>query len=147
MIDTTTLEAYEQVTREQVDRENILTPMERRLPAVPFPNKYVLSVFLDLPAALQAAYALSDAGFHKQEIHILQSHELVKAVAQDQSPFQIITSIDYDIYVREAHRGRFYLAVRPESYGQLNKIRDLLAPHGAYLANYIDTWTVTELLK
>ena len=34
-----------------------------------------------------------------------------------------------------------------ETYEQLNQIRDLLAPHGAYLANYIDTWTVTELLK
>jgi hypothetical protein len=147
MMDTTTLETYEQVTREQVERENMTMPMERRLPAVPFPKKYVLSVFIDLQAALQAAYALSKAGFDKQEIHILQNHELVKAVAQVQSPFQIITSIDYDLYLREAHRGRFFLAVRPDRYGQLNQIRDLLAPHGAYFANYIDTWTVTELLK
>ena len=147
MMNTTTLETYEQLTRKQVDRENMPAPVERKLPAAPFPKKYVLCVFVDLPSALQASYALNAAGLHKQEIHILQSHEFVKAVGQDQSPFQIITSMDYDIYLREAHRGRFFLAVRPERYGQLNQIRDLLIPHGAYLANYIDTWTVTELLK
>ncbi len=144
---TTTLETYEQLMKEQMEVKQLPMSIERRLPAVPFPKKYVLSVFVDQQAALRAAYALSDAGFDKREIHILQSHEFVKSVTQDQSPFQIITSIDHDIYVREAHRGRFFLAVRPGSYGQLNQIRDLLAPHGAYLANYIDTWTVTELLK
>jgi hypothetical protein len=121
--------------------------VERELPAVPFPNKYVLCVFIDMPAALQAAYALSHAGFDKREIHILQSHEFVKSVTQDQSPFRIVTSIDHDTYVREAHRGRFFLAVRPTGLAQLNQIRDLLALHHGYLANYSDTWTVTELLK
>ncbi|HYX50419.1 MAG TPA: hypothetical protein VE843_11790, partial [Ktedonobacteraceae bacterium] len=132
---------------EKMEVKQLPIPMERRLPAVPFPNKYVLCVFVDMQAALQAAYALSDAGFEKREIHILQSHEFVKAITQDQSPFQIITSIDHDIYVREAHRGRFFLAVRPGSFKQLNQVRDLLALHHGYLANYIDTWTVTELLK
>jgi len=147
MMYTTTLETYEQLTGECASAERLALPKERRLPALPFPNKYVLSVFVDLSSALQAAYALSGAGFDKREIHILQSHEFVKSVSQDQSPFQIITSMDHDIYVREAHRGRFFLAVRPAGYAQLNQIRDLLAQHHAYLANYIDTWTVTELIK
>ena len=147
MMYTTTLETYEQLTGESVSAEPLALPVERRLPALPFPNKYVLSVFVDLASALQAAYALSDAGFDKREIHILLSHEFVKSVTQDQSPFQIITSMDHEIYVREAHRGRFFLAVRPAGYAQLNQIRDLLAQHRAYLANYIDTWTVTELIK
>lgn len=147
MIYTTTLETYEQLAGERGSAEQLVLPAERRLPALPFPNKYVLSVFVDLSSALQAAYALSDAGFDKREIHVLQSHEFVKSVTQDQSPFQIITSIDHDIYVREAYRGRFFLAVRPSVYAQLNQIRDLLAQHHGYLANYIDTWTVTELIK
>ena len=71
----------------------------------------------------------------------------MKSVTQDQSPFEIVTAIDYDIYLREAHRERSFLAVRPTGYAQLKQIRDLLAPHHAYLANYIDTWTTTELLS
>jgi len=97
--------------------------------------------------ARQAAFALYAAGFNERDIHILQSNEFVKSVTQDQSPFEIITSIDYDMYLREAQRKRFFLAVRPTNYAQLNQIRDLLARHHSYLANYIDTWTVTELLK
>jgi hypothetical protein len=147
MINTTTLETREQLTNEQVGVEQLPASLKRKLPATPFPRKFVLCVFLDIQEAMQAAFALSDAGFDSREIHILQSHEFVKSIMQDQSPFQIITSIDYDIYVREAHRGRFFLAVRPSNYGQLNQIRDLLALHHAFLANYIDTWTVTELLK
>jgi hypothetical protein len=147
MMYTTTLETYEQLMDEQVDIERLPMPAERILPTVPFPKKYVLSVFVDMKSALQAACALSDAGYDKRNIHILQSHEFVKSIMQDQSPFQIITSIDYDIYVREAHRERFFLAIRPTDAGQLNEIRDILALHHGYLANYIDTWTVTELLK
>ncbi len=70
----------------------------------------------------------------------------MEAVAQDQSPFDIVTSMDYDLYLREASRGRPFLAVRLASYVQLKQIADLLAPHHAYLAKYIDTWTLTELL-
>ncbi len=147
MMYTTTLETYEQLTSEYTSAEQLAAPIERKLPALPFPNKYVLTVFVDLSSALQAAYALSAAGFDKREIHILLSHEFVKSVSQDQSPFHIITSMDHDIYIREANRGRFFLAVRPSGYAQLNQIRDLLVQHHAYLANYIDSWTVTELIK
>jgi len=147
MIYTETLETYEQLTSEQVDVEQLPLTMERKLPAVPFPRKYVLSVFVNLQDARQAANALYTAGFNDRDIHILQSHEFVKSVTQDQSPFEIVTSIDYDIYLREVHRERFFLAVRPTIYGKLKEFRDLLAPYHAYLANYIDTWTMTELLK
>jgi hypothetical protein len=147
MIYTETFETYEQLTSEPMDVEQLPMTIERRLPAAPFPRKFVLSVFVDLQDARQAAYALHTAGFNERDIHILQGHDFVKSVTQDQSPFEIITSIDYDMYLREAHRERFFLGVRPTSYGQLKQIRDLLAPHHAYLANYIDTWTVTELLS
>jgi hypothetical protein len=144
---TATLETYEQLTHEQVDVEQLTLTMERKLPAAPFPCKYVLSVFVDLQDARQAAFALRAQGFNEQDIYILQSYEFVKCVTQDQSPFEIITSIDYESYLREAHRQRVFLAVRPDVYAQLKQIRDLLARHHGYLANYIDTWTVTELLK
>jgi hypothetical protein len=147
MIYTATLEMHEQLTNEQLGVEQLPMSVERRLPAAPFPRKYVLSVFVDLQEARQAACALLAAGFNERDIHILQSHEFVKSVTQDQSPFEIVTSIDYDIYLREARRERSFLAVRPGGYAQLKQIRNLLAPHHAYLANYIDTWTTTELLS
>ena len=143
----TTLETYDKLTTECADTEQGVLSMERKLPTAPFPRKFVLSVFIDTQSAMQAALALSAAGFDEQEIHILGSHEFVQSVTQDHSPFEVITGIDYDIYLREAKRGRFFLAIRPTNYGQLVEIRDLLAHHQAYLANYIDTWTVTELLK
>jgi hypothetical protein len=141
-----TLETYEQLTDEQKSIEPLSMSWEGKIPAVPFPRKFVLSVFINLQDARQAANALCMAGFDEREIYILQSHEFVKSVTQDQSPFEVMTSIDYEIYLREARRGRFFLAVRPAVYAQLNQIRDLLALRHAYLANYIDTWTVTELL-
>lgn len=141
-----TLETYEPLTREQVVVEQLPVSTSWTLPAAPFPRKYVMSVFVDLQVARQAAQALRAAGFDERGIHVLQSREFVEAVAQDQSPFNIVTSIDYDRYRLEASRGRFFLAVRPTSYAQLQQVRDLLAPHHAYLANFIDTWTLTQLL-
>jgi len=135
-----TLETYEPLTLEE--------PVSTKptLPAAPFPRKYVHSVFVDLQDARQAAQALRAAGFDERDIHVLESRNFVEAVSQDQSPFNIVTSMDYDVYLQEVNRGRSFLAVRPASYAQLKQIRDLLAPHHAYLAKYIDTWTVTELL-
>jgi hypothetical protein len=141
-----TLETYEPMTRDQVIVEQLPVPASWTLPAAPFPRKYVLSVFVDLQDARQAALALSAAGFDERGIHVLQSRDFVEAVAQDQSPFNIVTSIDYDRYLLEASRWRFFLAVRPSGYAQLKQICDLIAPNHAYLANYIDTWTLTQLL-
>ena len=146
MNNVATLETCEPLTREQLFVEQVPVSSKRTLPTSPFPRKYVLSVFVDLLNARQAAHALYMAGFDEQDIHILQSHDIVDTVAQDQSPFDIITSMDYDIYLRKASRGRFFLAIHPKGYAQLKQIRDLLAPHHAYLANYIDTWTLTQLL-
>ncbi len=146
MNNVATLETYEALTSEQLVVEQLPVSTKRTLPATPFPRKYVLSVFVYLQDARQAALALRAAGFDEQGIHVLQSREFVEAVAQDQSPFNIVTSIDYDVYLREASRGRFFLAVHAASYARLKQIRDLLAPHHAYLAKYIDTWTLTELL-
>ena len=146
MNDVATLEAYEPLTSEQRFVEQLPVSTKQALPAAPFPRKYVLSVFVNLQDARQAALALRAAGFDERGIHVLQSGDFVEAVAQDQSPFNIVTSIDYDAYLREARRGRSFLAVHPARYAQLKQIRDLLAPHQAYLAKYIDTWMLTELL-
>jgi hypothetical protein len=141
-----TLETYEPLTNEQLVVEQVPVSTKPTLPAAPFPRKYVHSVFVNLQDARQAAQALRAAGFEERGIYVLESRDFVEAVAQEQSPFNLVTSIDYDIYLREASRGRFFLSVRPVSYAQLKQIRNLLAPHHAYLAKYIDTWTVTELL-
>lgn len=146
MKNVATLETYEPLTREQSVDELIPTSSQQAPSAAPFPRKSVLSVFVDLQDATDAAQSLRAAGFEKQTIHVYESHELLEAVVLDRSPFNLVTSIDYDTYLREARRGRFFLAIRPDSHAQLEQIRAQLAPHHAYLARYIDTWTVTELL-
>jgi hypothetical protein len=112
MLNTATLETYEQLVSEQAVVKQLPMSMERKVPATPFPRKFVLSVFANLQDARQAANTLRMAGYDEQEIYILQGHEFVKSVTQDQSPFEPITALDYDIYLREVRRGRFFLAVR-----------------------------------
>jgi hypothetical protein len=143
---TATLETYEPLISEELIAKQMPLSTKWTLPTAPFPRKYVHSVFVDLQAARQAALALCAAGFDEQNIHILQSHDFVEALAQGQSVLGFLTSMDYDIYLCEASRGNSFLVVRPTSYAQLKQIRDLLAPHHARLAKYIDTWTVTDLL-
>jgi len=115
-------------------------------PASHFPREYVLAVFTDMQDAKGAADSLHNAGFNGHEILVLESPDFVKAVGRDQLPSNIVTSTSHDIYLLEANRGRTFLAVRPTSTGQLTQIRDVLAPHGAYLVRYIDTWSQSELL-
>jgi len=143
---TTTVETYEPLTSEQLIVEQSPVSTKRALPVRPFPRKYVHSVFANVQDARRAALTLLAAGFDEQNVHILDSRDFVEAVSQGQSPFDFLTSMDYDIYLREANRGRTFVAVHPSSYDQLKQIRDLLAPHNARLVNYIDTWTMTPLL-
>ncbi len=141
------LEQNETLTVEQQSVvEQVLVFTKRELPAAPFPKKYVLSMFIDLQDARQAALSLRAAGFDERNIYILEGRDLVEAISQGQSIMDFLTSMDYDVYLREASRGHSFVAVRPASSTQLKQIRDLLSPHRARLANYIETWTVTELL-
>jgi hypothetical protein len=103
-------------------------------------------VFVNLQDARNAAQALYAAGFEERNIHALESHDFAEAVSRGQSPLDFLTSMDYDVYLREARCGRSFLAVRPTSSAQLKQIRDVLASHHAYHAAYINTWTKTELI-
>ena len=143
---TTTVETYEPLTSEQLIVEQSPVSTNRVLPARPFPRKYVHSVFANVQDARRAALALRAAGFDEQSIYMLSGRDFGEAVSQGQSPFDFLTSMDYDVYLREASRGRTFVSVRPTSYDQLKQIRDLLAPHNARRVNYIDTWTMSPLL-
>ena len=144
MNNTTTFKTYEPLTSEQVVVEHIAVSKMQRMPA--FPLKHVHSAFVNLQDARQAAFALLHMGFDARCIHVLESREYVEAVSQGQSFLGSLTSVDYDVFVREANRGRSFLIVRPANYAQLKQIRDLLALHHAHLATYIDRWTQAELL-
>lgn len=119
---------------------------EQVMPADTFPREYILGVFIDLQDAQKAADALRAAGYGDQEIHVLEGADFVEAISHDQSPFNIVTSTSHDKYLLEARRGRSFLAVRPANTEQLTEIRDVLAPYGAYLVKYIDTWSQRDLL-
>lgn len=137
----TTLEKHESLMVEQVPGTS-----QQMLPTAPFPRKYVHSAFVNLQDAQQAAQALLAAHFDERDIYVLESHDFAEAVSRGQSFLDSLTSMVYEVYLNEASRKRAFLAVRPRSYAQLNQIRDLLAPHHAYLVRYIDTWSMTELL-
>ena len=140
-----TYETYRPLTDEQIVVEQVAVSKLRKLPA--FPLKHVHSAFVNLQDARQAAFALLHAGFNAQCIHVLESREYVEAVSQGQSFLGFLTSVDYDVYVREANKGCSFLVVRPANYSQLKLMRDLLAQHHAHLATYIDRWAKAELLS
>jgi hypothetical protein len=125
--------------------EHLSVPSQRTFPAAPFPRKYVHSVFDDLPNAMQAVHALQAAGYDVRDIHLMASWDYMEAVERRRTLMDFLFSIDYDVYLHEARRGRYILAVRLSSYQQTAQMRDLLAPHHAHLIKYIDTWTVTDL--
>lgn len=136
-------EEYEQSRKEE---EQSLASTEQEAPAVTFPRGYILGVFISLEDAKRAEEALNAAGFDEQEIHVLEGHDFMEAISQDHSPLNIITSIAHDEYLVEMQRGRSFLAIRPANLAQLEPIRDLMAPYGAYLVKYHDTWSQRELL-
>lgn len=151
MTNTALLEAYENVTIESeqpvVEQAPRSTkPVFSNVPARQFPYKHVHAIFADACDARQAALSLHEAGLDEKDICVMDGHEYVEAISQGQSPFGFLTSMDYDRYLREASRGRSFMAVRPTGYSQLTQIRALLVPHRARHVNYFDRWTVVQLL-
>ena len=120
---------------------------QRTLPAAPFPRKYVHSVFDDVQDTVQAVHALRAAGYDDRDIHLMTSWDFVEAVERRRTFLDFLFSIDYDVYAQEARQGHHILAVRLFRHEQKEQVRDLLAPHHAYLMKYVDTWTMTDLLS
>ena len=118
----------------------------RALPTTPFPRKYVHSAFNDRQDALQAAEALRQAGFDSRDIYLLTYADYAEALGRGQTFLSSLTSTDLDVYLDTARRGCTILAMRLANYGQVEQVRDLLAPHRAHLVRYVDTWTVAHLL-
>src|SRR5947209_9676821 len=109
MNNTATIETYEPLTSEQLVIEQSPVSTKPTLPVAPFPRKYVHSVFVNLQDARRAALALRAAGFDERDIYILPSRDFVEAVSQGHSPFGFLTSMDHDVYLREASRGRTFV--------------------------------------
>jgi hypothetical protein len=135
--------------------EQLMVASQRVFPVAPYPRKYVHSVFDDMQDVVQAVQALRTAGYEAGDIHVMSGWDFVEAIEhryeQQNRLSQSLTRLffDYgfdDIYLHEARRGHYILAVRPSSYGQIMKVRDLLAPHHARLMKYIDTWTFADLI-
>ena len=141
----TTMTHTTQDTREQLtfSPEQAFT---RTLPAAPFPRKYVHAVFENAQDALRAALTLAAAGYATRDIHILTGQEYVEAIEQRHTFMSFLSSSDLDGYMQEARRGGMILAVRIPGYEQMRQVRDLLAPRGARLMKYVDTWTVAHLI-
>ncbi len=143
-------------TTYEADAQSSL-PAQQTFPVAPFPRKYVHSVIDNLSQAEQALQALQDAGYHAQDIRLLASREYLAALEhrlRQQSRlsdwlFRFFTSTDDgfpgDVYLHEAQRGHFILAVHLMCSVQMEQVRDLLVPYRAHHIKYIGTWTVTDL--
>lgn len=134
------------MTDMQTQRQQVVVSTMRTFPAAPFPRKYIHSVFNNLEDAMHALLTLLVAGYDAKDIHIMTGHDLIEALEQSQTLISFLCSSDYDVYLNEGKRGRHILAVRLSNYEQIQQVRDLLAPHHAYLMKYIDTWTVAPLI-
>lgn len=133
----------------QQEYEQSSISSQRTLPAVPFPRKYVHSVFDDLQDAVRAVHVLRAAGYDTRDIHLMASWDYTEAVERGQTLMGFISSFDedvVDVYLHEARRGHHILAVRLSRYEQILQVRNLLASHHAHLVKYVDTWTFADLL-
>lgn len=119
---------------------------ERTFPAAIFPRKHILSVFNDRQDALQAVKALYEAGYQARDIHVLTNSDYVEAIERGHTLISALASTDLNAYLDVTRQGSTILAVRLWNYGRITQVRDLLAPHHAHIVNYIDTWTVAQLL-
>src|SRR5579884_1291579 len=126
--------------------EGLTLTSTRALTTTSFPRKYVHSTFSNQQDALQAVRALRQAGFDARDIYLLSYKDYEEALGRGQGFFGSLTSTDLDVYLDAARRGNPILALRLVNYGQVEQVRDLLAPHRAHLVRYVDTWTVAHLL-
>ena len=131
-------------TRSAIERRVVSS--EQAFPATPFPRKYIHAAFNDFQDAMQAFIALLGSGYDASDIHLMNGRDFIEAVEQRQTPIGVFCSSDDHIYMREAKRGKHTLSVRFSSYTQMNQVRDLLAPYGAYSMVYVDTWSITPLI-
>jgi hypothetical protein len=136
--------------------EELPVSSERTFPPTPFPQYHIHCVINDLPDAVQAVYALREAGFAPQAIHLMSCRDYIAAVQQkyrQQSwPVRIfrrfLALLDEGFehgYLKEAYQGHHILAVRLTHAGQAEQVRDLLISHSAHLIKYVATWTVAYL--
>lgn len=126
--------------------EELARSTQRTLPATPFPRGHVHCVFDSPRDVMQAVLTLRAAGYDDEDIHVMTGREYMEAVEQGHTLITSLTSSEDDVYLHEARRGRYFLAVRLYSYEQIEQIRRLLARHHAHLMKYVDTWTVIELV-
>lgn len=129
---------------------------EQTLPPAPFPQDHIHCVINDLPDAVQAVYALRDAGFAPQDIHLMSCRDYIAAVQQKYRqqiwPKRIfkrfLALLDEGFehgYLKEAYQGHHILVVRLTHSKQVAQVRDLLISHAARHIRYVDTWTVAYL--
>ena len=149
-----TLETLErQDAQETYEQASISS--QRVFPAAPYPRKYIHCVFDDLQDMAQAVQTLQAADYNTDDIHLMSGGDFSTAIEQQYTLqsglFQSLKGLffDYDFdnyYLHEARRGHHILSVRPASYEQITRVRDVLVCHHAHLMKYIDTWTMADLV-
>jgi hypothetical protein len=125
-------------------------------PTPTFPTHHVVGIVQDLQEGEQALHALRNAGHAEDQIHLIQSQEVVEGLQgrlQDRNLVrkwlhQWGTSSDEGyagrLYLERARQGWHMIAVYAATAEQADQIAQLLGTYHVSLMKYYGRWSITN---
>ena len=125
-------------------------------PTPTFPTNHVVGIVKDLQEGEQALHALRNAGHAEDQLHLIQSQEVVEGIQgrlQDRNLVrkwlhQWGTSSDEGyagrLYLEQARRGWHLIAVYASTAEQADQIASLLSNYHVSLMKYYGRWSIID---
>ena len=125
-------------------------------PTPTFPINHVVGVVQDLQEGEQALQALRDAGHAEDQIHLIQSQEVVEGIQGRLEDRNLVrkwlhqwgTSSDEGyagrLYLERARQGWHMMAVYAATAEQADQIAHLLGTYQVSLIKYYGRWSITN---
>lgn len=121
-----------------------------------YPKNYVVGVIDNLQQAQAACQAFKDAGYHADEIRLMEGHEAVQKIEQleeEKNWLQRLLSSFQDtsdetgarIYENAARLGKQILHVHANSAEDVDKISALMERYHAHTIKFFGTWSVADI--
>ena len=125
-------------------------------PTPTFPTNHVVGIVKDFQEGEQALHALRNAGHAEDQIHLIQSQEVVEGIQgrlDDRNLWrkmlhQLKTTSDAGyagrLYLEQARQGWHLIAVYASTAEQAEQIAQLLSNYHVSQMKYIGLWTITD---
>lgn len=121
-----------------------------------YPKNYVVGVIDNLQEARRAQEAFREAGYHAEEIRLMESQEITQKaeeLEETKNPLQRFLSSFQEttdetgahVYQVEAQKGRHILYVRADSDDEVEKIAALMQQYHAHAVKYFGPWSVADV--